>query len=160
MPITARPVIQIDDPNVMEAIRAALRAAQADIVIDDDGKVVASYDSHVVRQENVYEMCDCLAWHLRFMKGNRDISPPVGLARKFFRSAREQHWFKQATRGPCPMCELHKLRHLNPEYELQFLRLEIAQARERAAHYGSARWEAEAKRLELQLRALQRSGAA
>jgi len=38
----ARPIIQLNDPNVIDAIRAALHAVKADIVVDDDGCLVAS----------------------------------------------------------------------------------------------------------------------
>ena len=99
-----RPIIQIDDSNVMEAIRTALHTSKADIVVDDDGTLVASYEGHYWRQDNNARMQDCLQRHLRFMKGERDIDPPPALARKFFRLARELHWFKREHRGPCPGC--------------------------------------------------------
>lgn len=103
--IRLRPVIRVDEPEVMEAIRTALHASKADIVVDDDGTLVANYDGHFWRQDNNARMCDCLAWHLRFVRGARDIDPPAALARSFFRLAREQCWFKQETRGPCPACD-------------------------------------------------------
>ena len=99
-----RPIIRVDDPEVIDAIRTALHAVQANIVVDDDGTLVASYDGHYWRQDNNARMQDCLAWHLRFVRGARDIDPPPAMARKFFRLARELHWFKRATRGPCPGC--------------------------------------------------------
>jgi len=100
----SKPIIRVDKPDVLEAIRAALHASKADIVVDDDGTLVASYDGHYWRQDNNARMQDCLARHLRFTRGTRDIDPPGALARKFFRLAREQHWFKREHRGPCPGC--------------------------------------------------------
>jgi hypothetical protein len=103
-PRAMRPVINVNEPGVMDTIRAALHTVQADIVIDDDGVLVAAYDGHYWRQDNNVRMCDCLARHLRFMRGGRDIDPPAALARSFFRLARELHWFKREHRGPCPGC--------------------------------------------------------
>jgi hypothetical protein len=102
--MSARPIVQVRDPGVIDAIRAALIASRADIVVDDDGTLVANYDGHFWRLNNNARMMDCSAWHLRFMRGARDIDPPGALARKFFRLARELHWFKREHRGPCPGC--------------------------------------------------------
>jgi hypothetical protein len=115
-----RPIIQLNDPDVMTAIHAALLAIEADIVVDDDGTLVASYDGHFWRQNNNARMQDCLQRHLRFMRGDRAIDPPAALARKFFRLARELHWFKHEHRGPCPRCDLRVREQLSKKEELAF----------------------------------------
>jgi hypothetical protein len=105
---TTRPIIQLHNPNVLDAIRAALGKINADIVVDDDGYLVATYDRHVRRLENNHQRCDCLAWHLQFMRGDQRIDPPAKLARQFFSHARELAWFRQEHRGPCPACAAKK----------------------------------------------------
>src|SRR5215471_20233379 len=100
-----KPIIQLNNPNVLDAIRAALHAINADIVCDDDGCLVATYDGgHFQRLDNWARRCDCLAWHLDFMKGNRRVDPPSKLANEFFSLARERDWFRHEHRGPCPAC--------------------------------------------------------
>ena len=102
--MNTRPIIQLHNPNVLDAIRVALHVVKADIVVDDDGCLVATYDGHFVRLDHNCRRCDCLAWHLQFMKGDRRIDPPPKLAHEFFSLARWLTWFKQEHRGPCPRC--------------------------------------------------------
>jgi len=100
-----RPTIQLRDPNVLSAIHVALCAIKADIVCDDDNCLVATYDGgHFHRLDNWARRCDCLAWFLQFMKGDRRVDPPSKLANEFFSHARELGWFKHEHRGPCPAC--------------------------------------------------------
>src|SRR5215471_8816448 len=100
--MNARSIIQLRNPNVIDAIHTAL--LNADIVVDDDGVLVATYDGHYVRLDNWARRCDCLAWHLQFMKGDRHVDPPSKLANEFFSHARERGWFRHEHRGPCPAC--------------------------------------------------------
>jgi len=99
-----KPIIQLRNPNALDAIRAALYVIRADIVVDDDGCLVATYDGHYVRLDNWARRCDCLAWHLEFMKGDRRVDPPSKLVNEFFSQARERDWFRHEYRGPCPAC--------------------------------------------------------
>jgi len=99
-----RPIVQLKNPNALDAIRAGLHAVKADIVIDDDNNIVATYDHHVRRLENNHQRCDCLEWHLQFMQGARHVGPSGKLARQFFSHARELGWFRHEHRGPCPAC--------------------------------------------------------
>jgi hypothetical protein len=99
-----RPLVQLQNPNVHDAILAGLRAVKADIVVDDNGYLVATYDGHVRRLENNHQRCDCLEWHLDFMRGAQRVGPSLKLAREFFSRARELGWFRHEHRGPCPAC--------------------------------------------------------
>ena len=99
-----RPIVQLRDPNILSAIHVALCAVKADIVVDDDGCLVATYEGHYVRLDNWARRCDCLAWHLEFMKGDRRVDPPSKLPNEFFSHARELGWFRHEHRGPCPAC--------------------------------------------------------
>jgi len=99
-----RPIVQLNNANVLDAIRAGLTACKADIVVDDDGCLVATYDGHVRRLENNHQRCDCLEWHLDFMRGAQRVDAPGKLAQEFFNHAWELGWFRHEYRGPCPAC--------------------------------------------------------
>jgi hypothetical protein len=111
------PVIQVQSDDVTDAIHKALIEIRLDIVVDQNGVLVANYDNHLWKLNKTARIMDCLCWHLNFINNNgKRIDPPTWVCKAFVKQALEEHWFKQAYRGPCPFCawreqnEQHKIK--------------------------------------------------
>jgi hypothetical protein len=100
-----KPCIKLEQDNCVDAIRDALTAINADVVVDDDDSLVATYDGHYRQLKAAIQICHFLAHYFRFERFDRPIDPPRKLARAFVEIALRDHWFKSEHRGPCPVCE-------------------------------------------------------
>jgi hypothetical protein len=105
----ARPEIDVDawNADANEQIYQALVAGKADIVINENGVLIWTYDGHFWElNDNWAHRSYCLGTYARFMRNGKPSDLPKKLGKEFVEQALSEgeDWFKHAYRGPCPKC--------------------------------------------------------
>lgn len=89
------PEVDVRAPNAVEQIRDALAAIKIDIVVNQDGILVATTPNGRWRTLTEDKPADLvgLAFRLKLLNAGRRDALPIRLAKKFVRRALAEHWY-------------------------------------------------------------------